>query len=371
MDAQQLAEYYSRTDQTKVSQLLAKRDIHEVIGEIVGPEFQEYRRKWDLAQRFELDLQYPLHVDFELTFACNLRCPMCILSLPKEELRDWGDQRAKLTLDTAKRLIDEGVREGQASLGLNNINEPLLTPYLTDVVEYAKRQGMLDIMFNTNGFLLTEELSHRLIESGLTRIMFSLDAMSEETYDKIRVRSDFHRVMNNIETFLRVKREKHAVLPLVRVSFVKMSINEHELDAFIDHWSGRVDFLSIQQYGNPFRGEGKAEKESLRAQDLDFQFEEIFQCPQPWVRATVRNDGTVVPCCAVAGYKIGMGNIHEKSLKEIWTTSQWQQLRALHRSGDYRENSACRECKESRDGEYEEVLAGDGLSAFSGKMGED
>ena len=350
---------YSRTDQTKVSELLAKRDLHEVLADIVGPEFTEYRRRWDAAQRFEIELPYPLHVDLELTFACNLRCPMCIMSLSKDELRTWGDQRGKMSLETAKRLIDEGVRQGQASLGLNGTNEPLLTPYLVDIIEYAHASGILDIMFNSNGFLLTEELSHRLIDSGLTRIMFSLDAITQGTYDQIRVRSDFDRVMGNIDTFLRVKREKGATLPLVRVSFVKMSVNEHELGDFVDHWAEKVDFLSIQQYGNPFQGDKKGEKEELRAQALDFQFAETFRCPQPWVRALVRNDGQVLPCCAFLGMKFDMGNIHKQSLKALWQGEDWTQLRRLHSEGRYRENSICQECKVSRDGEFEELLSVD------------
>ena len=361
-----MTDYYSRTDQTKVSELLARQDIHQVLGEIVGPEFLAYRRKWDQAQRFELELPYPLHVDLELAFACNLRCPMCIMSLPREELREWGDQKAKMSLDTARRIIDEGVREGQASLGLNGTNEPLLTPYLVDIIEYARSRGILDIMFNSNGFLLTEELSRRLLDSGLTRIMFSLDAITKETYDKIRVRSDFDRVMQNIETFLRIKREKGAVLPLVRVSFVKTSINEPELDAFIEHWSRRVDFLSIQQYGNPFQGSDKDEKEELRATGLDFQFDELFRCPQPWVRALVRNDGTVLPCCAFLGMKFDMGNIFESSLRELWQSDQWRHLRRLHAEGRYLEEPICKECKESRDGEYGEELSAGALTAATG-----
>ena len=348
---------YSRTDQTKVSELLAKRDLHEVLAQIKGPGFTEYRRRWEAAQRFEIELPYPLHVDLELTFACNLRCPMCIMSLPKEDLKAWGDQRGKMSLETARRLIDEGVQEGQASLGLNGTNEPLLTPYLVDIIEYAHAQGILDIMFNSNGFLLTEELSHSLIDSGLTRIMFSLDAITESTYDRIRVRSDFNRVMRNIETFLRVKREKGAVLPLTRVSFVKMNINEHELGDFVDHWAEKVDFLSIQQYGNPFQGDKKGEKEELRAQNLDFQFEEAFRCPQPWVRALVRNDGQVLPCCAFLGMKFDMGNIHKRRLKELWQGPEWAHLRRLHSEGRYREEPICQECKVSRDGEFEEILS--------------
>lgn len=352
---------YSRADQTRVSQLLAKSDIHEVLGELVGPEFTAYRRRWDQAQRFELELPYPLHVDLELSFTCNLRCPMCIMSLPKRELRQWGDSKVKMTLETARRIIDEGVREGQAALGINGTNEPLLTPYLVEVIEYARRQGIVDIMFNSNGSLLTEELSHRLIDSGLTRIMFSLDAITQETYDQIRIGSNFQRVMRNIETFLRIKRQKGAVLPLVRVSFVKMSINEHELDDFIDHWVERVDFISIQQYGNPFQGEAKQRKETLRSQALGFQFEEYFRCPQPWVRALVRNDGRVLPCCAFVGMKFDMGNIFAASLKEFWQGPKWRELRRLHQQGRYREESICKECKESRDGEYEDLLSIGGL----------
>ena len=345
---------YSRTDETRVSELLAKRDLHEVLADIKGPEFMEYRRKWDAAQRYEIELDYPLHVDLEIIFACNLRCPMCIISLPKEELATWGDQKTKMTLETAKRIIDEGVRNGQASLGLNGTNEPLMIPYLVEMIEYARDQGIIDIMFNTNGLLLTEELCHKLIDSGLTRIMFSLDAITEETYDIIRVRSDFNRVMNNIETFLRVKREKGAVLPLVRVSFVKMSINEHELEDFIEHWINKVDFLSIQQFGNPFQGQKKGEKEGLRAESLDFQFEDTFRCPQPWVRALVRNDGRVLPCCAFLGMKFEYGNIYDNSIKELWHGKQWTNLRRLHSKGNYKEEPICVECKQSRDGEFEQ-----------------
>ena len=74
---------YSRTDNARVSELLAVRNLHEVLAEIKGPNFTDYRRRWDAAQRFEIELDYPLHVDLRLTFACNLRCPMCIMSLSK------------------------------------------------------------------------------------------------------------------------------------------------------------------------------------------------------------------------------------------------------------------------------------------------
>ena len=90
---------------------------------------------------------------------------------------------------------------------------------------------------------------------------------------------------------------------------------------------------------------------------LNFEFEDTFRCPQPWVRALVRNDGSVVPCCAFLGMKFDMGNIHKTSLKALWQGESWSKLRKMHQEGRYREEPICQECKVSRDGEFEEVLS--------------
>ncbi len=350
---------YERQDNAKISKLVSlKKDPHEILGEVFGKPFKEYREKWDAAERMELKLNYPLHVDLEINYACNLKCPMCTLSLPKEEIAKTGDQKKKLTYDTAIKLINEGSREGQVALGLNGINEPLLTPWLPKVVKHARDSGYLDILFCTNGVLLTEDKSSQLIDAGLTRLQISLDAMTKETYDKIRVGSNFELVMKNIESLLRIREEKKSVLPLVRVSFVTTSINEHEREEFIKYWGKRVDFLSIQQYSNPFEGQERKLKESLRAKTIEFGYDTGFQCPKPWVRALVRNDGSVQPCCDFHGQKLIMGNIHEQSLKSLWNSPKWEDLRKLHAEGKYYENPVCNDCVKSLVGQYEKIIPG-------------
>jgi len=350
---------YERKDSSKISTLISLvDDPHAILGKVLGEPFLEYRRKWESAINMELELDYPLHVDLELVFACHLKCPMCVYSLPEQERTQWGKVGTKMSFDFAKKLVREGYENGQVALGLNGVMEPLLVKWLPDLVAYARDIGYLDVMFNTAGYLLKPETSKRLIEAGLTRIMISLDATTEEVYNKIRIGSDYTTVISNIENLLKLKKEMKSLLPVVRTSFVKMSYNEHQLDSFISKWGDKVDFVSIQQFGNPSTGDSKTEKERLRAKSIEFDHPSGFQCPQPWARALVRANGTVLPCCDWHGIDLPMGNLKDSTLYEIWNSDEWKKLRKIHRDGKYMDNPICRECAKSLVGNYEQVIPG-------------
>jgi MoaA/NifB/PqqE/SkfB family radical SAM enzyme len=213
---------YKRKDSSQISELISvKRNPHTIIAEVVGSEFGEYRRTWERAVKFEERLVYPLHMDFEISSICNLRCNMCVMSLSKEESVKYGSgiSEKKLRFETFKAIIDKGVLLGLKSINFNGVNEPLLQKDIVKWIEYAKRRGVLDIMFNTNGVLLNEDMSERLIKSGLTRIMISLDAATSETYKKVRGSDDYHIVKGNIERFIDIRKRLGLTLPIVRYHF--------------------------------------------------------------------------------------------------------------------------------------------------------
>ena len=256
---------FDHIDSRKIARLVSgQKDPHQILLEEIGPAFAEYRRKWDLARTFKLKLPFPLHVDYEFSFTCNLRCAMCVMSLPPERRRPWGDPTKSLNRRQVFDLIDHGAEHGQAAAGLNGICEPLLFPYVPEVIAHARKRGLLDVMFNTNGLLLDRELSKDLIEAGLTRIMFSLDAMTEETYRRIRRGGDFRKVLENVFEFMALRNERGSRLPLIRVSFCVTSLNEHELPDLIDFWKTKADFISIQQYSNTFNGSDAVQGDMLR-----------------------------------------------------------------------------------------------------------
>ena len=338
---------YKRKDSSQISELISvKRNPHTVIAEVVGSEFDEYRRTWERAVRFEESLVYPLHIDFEISSMCNLRCNMCVMSLSKEESVKYGSgiPEKKLRFETFKAIIDEGVPLGLKSVGFIGVNEPLLQNDIEKWVEYAKRKGVLDIMFNTNGVLLNENMSERLIKSGLTRIMISLDASTSETYKKVRGSDDYHIVKRNIERFIDIRKRFRQTLPIVRVSFIKMKGNIHDLKQFVELWQDKVDFFSIQRYGNPFVP-GERYYNDFEELHLDKEIKEIgFKCPQPWVRVMVKYNGDINPCCGLLGPRLVVGNVHKDNIKDVWNSEMMKILREIHKEGRYRENEICLLC---------------------------
>ena len=332
---------YTYSEPDKFVQLLSEEDYHERIAQVKGEAFREYRRQWDLAGRFELETAVPLHIDIELSTSCNFRCPMCPFGVPKEARpATFSSVSGMFPLALFRKVVDEGVPLGLRAVDVSYYNEPLLRKDLMDFIEYAAAGGVLDIMFSTNGQLLTAELSERLLDSPLTRMMVSLDAATEATYEQIRIGGDFKTVIGNIERVLRRKRERGQVLPVTRVSFVKTSLNEHELEQFIAHWKPLVDYLSIQELM-------EFDEMKLVLTPANRVTNMQFRCHQPWHRLTLRANGDALPCCTIWGQQLPVGNVARQSLAEIWMSPAMRQLRQLHREGRYAENPVCKQCAES------------------------
>ena len=120
-----------------------------------------------------------------------------------------------------KKIIDYSYLQGTRAIKLNYVNEPLIRKDIIQFIEYAKKVGILDIYLSTNGMLLNEKMSNQLIDSGLTRIQISIDAVSEDTYQKVRPGGKLKTVISNLNNFIKLKKQKNKLIPLTRVNFVK------------------------------------------------------------------------------------------------------------------------------------------------------
>jgi len=329
---------YKFQERDKYVELLSAEDFHEQIAKVKGEKFIEYRRQWDRSGRFEEVGPVPLHLDFQVISACNFKCPMCPFGEPIAARPERFDAvKGRFPFDLYKKIIDEGVDLGVNAIDLSYYSEPLLHENLFDFIEYASKAGVVDIMMSTNGHLLTEDIIDKFLMSGLTRLSVSIDAATQDTYDKIRVGGDFHKLMKNLEYLLNKKESTKSTLPIVRVSFVKTKLNELELESFVEYWRPRVGYISIQEL-NSFEGLGDKLVADSRIENPE------FQCHQPWHRLTIRPNGEVLPCCTTWGLKLVMGNLKTQTLREIWTSKEMVELRQLHKEGRYFENPTCEKC---------------------------
>ena len=218
-----------------------KSNPDEVLGNIFGEKYFAYRELWSKSMNRELVPAYPLQIDFSTSNFCNLKCIMCFFTkLPAVEKRF-------LEVKLYKKVIDEISELGTPTIAFGLLTEPFLHKDLLYMIEYARNRGIFDIIVDTNGLLLNRDIVEQFIESGVTRLKVSIDANSFETYKKVRGGS-YDKVIRIVLQFLEARERKNYKIPLLRVSFVKMKQNIHELDDFIQFWRDKADYVALQEF---------------------------------------------------------------------------------------------------------------------------
>lgn len=296
---------------------------------------------WKKSSTFLIEPSFPLQINFELNATCNLKCPMCPISLESNS----DKKQFVFPFEIYKKLIDEGVSKGLKAIRLNHVNEPLLRNDLEDFIEYAKVKGILDIYLSTNGLLLTAQRAKSLIESGLDRIQISLDAFSESIYKQMRPGSNYKKVKENVLNLIELKKQMDSLTPLIRVNFVRTELNEHELSSFIDFWRDKVDMIGAQEMIKI------ASAKDLKSRTTTKM--ETFHCAYPNQLLVITAEGNVLPCCTFHAESMPLGNLFDKmkenpnfSLTTFWQHANIQKLRMIHKKGDYKSHSICKKCVE-------------------------
>ena len=172
--------------------------------------FKQYQESWYINPIQDIVGEGPIQLDIELNNTCNYHCKMCFQSFdpPVPKYMDLG---------TVKGLIHQAVKIGVKSLKLNYRGEPLMYPFIKEVITLARQEGILETLINTNAYFLGPGMCKKLIEAGLGKIICSIDGILPETYEKIRQGGDLDRVMRNVATMISMKELYGSELPIVRV----------------------------------------------------------------------------------------------------------------------------------------------------------
>jgi MoaA/NifB/PqqE/SkfB family radical SAM enzyme len=315
-----------------------EEDVNETLCQHLGADFVEYRKAWDAANQLDYVADFPLFIQLDVDQSCNFKCPHCMLADDKG-VRTYFS-RETIEPHEFDNILREASQHQCPSISLQGTNEPLLSRELETQIKKAKASGFLDIMINSNGSALTEKRARSLLGAGLTRLRFSIDASTEDTFKKVRVGGDFAKVRDNILRFMRIKKEMGLKLPLVGVSFCVLADNSHEKDDFLAFWANKVDFVSIQRFTAPTPDKYW---EKFYPDSVDEEPFEGFKCPQPFQRLVIRNRD-ITPCCTWFSRELSLGEVGKVSLAEAWRSEKMNELRELHRRGDWHKNATCKKC---------------------------
>lgn len=294
--------------------------------------YAAYRKNWDLASNAHFVFDFPLFLEIESSYSCNFECPPCprhfFPSVPK-----YGF----LSNDLFDKIFAEAKEHGLPSIGYSHGGEPLIRKDIPKLMQKARDAGILDRMIHTNASLLTKEMSVALIESGLTKINFSLDAATAETFAITRLGGNYDQVMQNIRDFLEAKKKFGKSYPRVRVSFIVSEANKHERQAFYDMWKDKVNIVAFQQEYD------FAKRESLHGV-FEKRRKEPFCCSEPFQLLTVTRDGDIILCIHDYAHEVVLGNLKTHTIYECWHSETMNKFRSLHLQDRWNEVSPCSKC---------------------------
>ena len=204
--------------------------------------FLLYRNKWEAARRGEKRFDYPLEVDFAFNNRCIIQCPHCYL-----QFQPQTDSNVQMPLLTAKSLIKESKEIGAHSVFLGNDTEFFVYKHADEILQFASDLEFEDLILASNGILLNQKRITDILNSNVTRLYISVDALTKETYEKVRSEW-YYKVMINILSFLAEKENCKKTLPILRLSFIDYSLNHHERDDFVKFWKRNgVNEVDVQE----------------------------------------------------------------------------------------------------------------------------
>ena len=165
--------------------------------------YLRYRYAYEVYPKVHKVDKFPPLVQIEPTAISNFRCVFCYQTDPRLSAKK-SPHMGSMDLNTFKSIIDQ-IEGNVEAVTLASRGEPTVNKNLPDMLNYLSGK-FLATKINTNASLLTERLSHAILETDLQTLVFSADAASEPLYSKMRVNGNLDRIVRNIALFCEIKK---------------------------------------------------------------------------------------------------------------------------------------------------------------------
>lgn len=289
----------------------------------------------------------PFSLEIEPTTSCNLRCPQC-----PSGLREFSRNTGMLDFPLYKKVIDE-VHEDLVYLILYFQGEPFLNKKFLDFVRYAASKNIYTAT-SSNAHYFTDEMAKATIESGLDRLIISIDGTTQETYGKYRIGGNLEKVMEGTQNLVKWKKKLGRTAPHIIWQFIAFRHNEHQIPEIkrLAREIG-VDELGIktaQIYDYQTSDEFIPTNEELsryKKTEEGYQIKNklLNQCWRLWKGSVITWDGLVVPCCFDKDATHRFGDVSTETFENVWTNERYKGFRqAILKSR--KEIDICTNCTE-------------------------
>jgi radical SAM protein with 4Fe4S-binding SPASM domain len=286
-----------------------------------------YLSKWT---RRPIQWGMPVTISIEPTTACNLRCPECPSGL-RAFSRDTGNLKADFFSKTIETLHRELI-----FLIFYFQGEPYINPQFLDMVAFAHRKKIYTIT-STNGHFLSDENARRTVESGLDRLIISVDGTTQETYEQYRIGGKLDTVLQGARNLVHWKKQLKSSRPQIVFQFLVVRPNEHQIPEIyrlareigVDEVTLKTAQIYDYQHGNPLIPTLDQFARYRQMPSGDWQVKHALEphCWKLWHACVITWDGIVVPCCFDKDAQHRLGDLKTTSFRQLWHSAAYVDFR--------------------------------------------
>ncbi len=289
---------------------------------------------------------FPKILSIEFTSACNAKCIMC----PQPEM---DRKKENMSNDILEKIVEDCKGKPLKKINLFWMGDSTVDKNMIEKTRIIRKNlPKVKLYLSTNAQLLTEEKSKIILDEDLLDVInFDIDGFTKMTFETVRVKLNFDKVLHNVKFFLNYKQNNNIRLPETRVTIIDMQPTKHEIEKFIKYWTPKVDKVDVNHYNtwlgtqdekNYDGGHVNEEHKDKRKESLEEKF--TFACSHPWEEMVIGADGRVGLCCLDYELKEQIGDVSNETLQDIWRGKKINAYRKKQLNLEYDTIEACKDC---------------------------
>ena len=293
-----------------------------------------------------IPLRTPYVVFVDPSSACNFKCTFCPTG-DRELIKSTGRYQGALALAGFEKVISDIAEfdDQLKTLRLYKDGEPLLNKNLPAMIHMARQAGVAKMIdTTTNGFLLDGPMGEKLVEAGLNRINISIDGLDEQQFWKFtKAKVNFSKFVQNLRDFYSVSGDCEVV---IKTTSEIIGTDRH--DMFYEIFGNYCDRIFVENTSPCWPDFDVEDRMGIKITTGLYgnEIENVQVCPYLFYSISVNSDLSVSACFVDWSRGLSVGNLNDKSLKEIWTGPEMQAHRLAHLRGQRRHHSVCGKCSQ-------------------------
>jgi len=283
----------------------------------------------------------PIAINFELWNECNESCVFCRSesgaiydSNPSADSKIIP--KGKLDFETYIKVLDAFSKYLVMAIPYIN-GEPLLSKDIYRAINAATQRG-IGTLIASNGILLNESNSRKLIDAGLDCLKVHISGFTSPIHSIQHRKGDVERIKRNLVRFMELRTQMGAKT-IVLLDFIRYKHNTHEIEEASRFAKEHGVLFSIRP-GNP-KG-----MEFSEPTQLDRQLPINIPCDWLWTVLTIDWDGSLYPCCdhVVWSGVPAYGNVKHTNVEKLWLSPEVKAMRNTHLVKGRSPIPICSEC---------------------------